>query len=303
MCKRRATHRTLRCPRLRSLRGDALMTPKRNTSTPVRAESDGRTDRPPSIVDVAALANVSYQTVSRVLNGHASVRPATRVAVLGAVEELGYRPSNAARTLATGRSRALGVLVLDISDSEGLTPLYGIEHSARELGYFVGIGAVDSLDQRSVLATVGRLAEQSIAGLLVIAPVQGAQDALASLPPHLPVVVVEGDAAGSMPSVGVDQKEGARLAVEHLLSLGHKTVYHVRGPSDWMQSHERMAGWKAALDAVGAETPMPLPGDWTARSGYEAGQILARIPDLTAVFASNDQMALGLLLALSERGV
>lgn len=259
--------------------------------------------RPPSIVDVAALANVSYQTVSRVLNGHPSVRPSTRLAVLGAVEQLGYRPSNAARTLVTGRSRTLGVLVLDIADSEGLTPLYGIEHSARELGYFVGIGAVDAIDRTSVQATVGRLAEQSIAGLLVIAPVDATQDALASVPPHLPVVAIEGDPGGSVTTVGVDQAAGARAAVEHLLSLGHETVFHVRGPSEWMQSQDRMAGWRAALEAVGADTPMPLAGDWTAESGYEAGQVLARIPELTAVFAGNDQMALGLMLALSERGI
>ncbi|WP_346769393.1 LacI family DNA-binding transcriptional regulator [Planctomonas sp. JC2975] len=252
---------------------------------------------------MAALAGVSYQTVSRVLNEHPSVRPATRLAVLGAVDELGYRPSNAARTLVTGRSRTLGVLVLDIADSEGLTPLYGIEHSARELGYFVGIGAVDSIDRTSVQATIGRLAEQSIAGLLVIAPVEATQDALASVPSHLPVVAIEGDAGGAISTIGVDQAAGARSAVDHLLALGHETVFHVRGPSDWMQTADRMTGWRTSLEAVGAETPMPLAGDWTAKSGYEAGQVLARIPELTAVFAGNDQMALGLMLAFSERGI
>ncbi|GAB3394646.1 LacI family DNA-binding transcriptional regulator [Humibacter soli] len=261
-----------------------------------------RAGRPPSIVDVAALANVSYQTVSRVLNGHPSVRPATRLAVLGAVDELGYRPSNAARTLVTGRSRTLGVLVLDVADSEGLTPLYGIEHSARELGYFVGIGAVDAVDRTSVQATVGRLAEQSIAGLLVIAPIDATADALASVPPHLPVVAIEGG-GGDFSTVGIDQFAGARTATEHLLGLGHETVFHVRGPAEWMQTQDRLAGWRAALEAAGAEVPMPMVGDWTAKSGYEAGQVLARIPDLTAVFASNDQMALGLMLAFSERGL
>lgn len=259
--------------------------------------------RPPSIIDVAAVANVSYQTVSRVLNGHPSVRPETRLAVLDAVEKLDYRPSNAARTLKTGRSRTLGVLVLDVADSDGLTSLYGIEHSARELGYFVGIGALDAVDRASIQAAVGRLAEQSIAGLLIIAPIEAADDALSALPASLPVVAIEGGTQSGVSSVGIDQAAGARAATEHLLALGHKTVFHVGGPSEWMQTQDRLTGWRAALEAAGAEVPLSLPGDWTAQSGYEAGLLLSRMSDMTAVFAGNDQMALGLLLAFSERGL
>jgi DNA-binding LacI/PurR family transcriptional regulator len=267
------------------------------------AAEPGEQVRPPSIMDVAALANVSYQTVSRVLNQHPSVRPSTRLAVLGAIEQLGYRPSNAARTLVTGRSRTLGVLTMDVIDSDGLTPLYGIERSARELGYFVGIGALEAIDRGSVSTAIGRLTEQSVAGLLVIAPIQSTSDVLASLPSDLPVVAVEGDSTRDVATAGIDQTAGARLATQHLLDAGHQTVFHIRGPSDWMQTQDRIVGWRAALEEAGAEVPMPLAGDWTAKSGYEAGQVLARISDLTAVFAGNDQMALGLMLALRERGV
>jgi DNA-binding LacI/PurR family transcriptional regulator len=259
--------------------------------------------RPPSIVDVAARARVSYQTVSRVLNDHPNVRPTTRQAVLDAVEELGYRPSNAARTLVTGRSRTLGVLTLDVDDSDGLTPLYGIERSARELGYFVGIGNLNSVDRASVRAAVDHLAEQSIAGLLVIAPIDAADDALATAPSDLPIVAVEGNASGAYASVGIDQTAGARSATQHLLDLGHDTVFHIRGPSEWMQTQNRVDGWRAALEAAGADVPMPLAGDWTAKSGYEAGRVLSRVSGLTAVFAGNDQTALGLLLAFSEEGI
>ena len=259
--------------------------------------------RPPSITDVATVANVSYQTVSRVLNCHPNVRPGTRLAVLGAIEQLGYRPNNVARTLVTGRSRTLGVLALDVADSDGLTPLYGIERSARELGYFVGIGNLDYVDRASVRAAVDRLAEQSVAGLLVIAPVEAASDSLATLPSELPVVAIEGGPDRGLATASVDQAAGARAATEHLLKLGHQTVFHVRGPSEWMQTQDRIAGWRAALQDAGAEVPMPLAGDWSARSGYEAGLMLARIPELTAVFTGNDQMALGVLLAFSERGL
>ena len=107
---------------------------------------------------------MSYQTVSRVLNGHPSVRPKTKLAVLDAIEKLDYRPSNAARTLKTGRSRTLGVLVLDVADSDGLTSLYGVEYSARERGYFVGLGALDSVSRGSIQAAAGRLAERRSPG-------------------------------------------------------------------------------------------------------------------------------------------
>jgi DNA-binding LacI/PurR family transcriptional regulator len=268
-----------------------------------RRSANGGRGRPPSITDVATLAKVSYQTVSRVLNGHPNVRPATRLAVLGAIEQLGYRPNNVARTLVTGRSRTLGVITLDVDDTDGLTPLYGIEHSARELGYYVGIGNLDYVDRSSVRAAVDRLAEQSVAGLLVIAPIEAASDALAALPTDLPVVAIEGFPNHGLSTSSVDQAAGGRAATEHLLQLGHRTVFHVRGPSEWMQTQNRIAGWRAALQDAGAEAPMPLAGDWSARSGYEAGLMLARIPELTAVFTGNDQMALGLLLALSERGL
>jgi len=259
--------------------------------------------RPPSITDVAELASVSYQTVSRVLHNHPSVRESTRVRVLGAIEQLGYRPNNAARALVTGRSRTLGVLALDVADWAGLTPLYGIERTARAAGYFVSIGSLDAVDRTSVRQAVDRLAEQGMAGLLVIAPIENASDALTVLPSDLPVVAIEGDPESQVATVTTDQTSGARAATEHLLELGHETVFHVVGPRDWMQTQERIAGWRAALEAAGAEVTMPLSGDWSAQSGYEVGRMLARIPELTAVFVGNDQMALGLLRALRERGL
>jgi DNA-binding LacI/PurR family transcriptional regulator len=255
------------------------------------------------MTDVAALAEVSYQTVSRVLNNHPSVRESTRARVLAAIEQLGYRPNNAARSLVTGRSQTLGVLALDVADWSGLTALYGIERTARNAGYFVSIASLDSVDRDSVHRAVDRLAEQGMAGLLVIAPVEATGDALTALPGDLPVVAIEGDPNGPVAGVTVDQTSGARQATEHLLELGHETVFHVAGPLDWMQSQHRIQGWRAALTDAGAEVTMPLAGDWSARSGYEAGKLLARIPELTAVFVGNDQMALGVLLALAERGL
>lgn len=276
-----------------------------NEQPPAAPDATARSarPRPPAMTDVAELAEVSYQTVSRVLNHHPSVRESTRARVLAAIDQLGYRPNNAARSLVTGRSQTLGVLALDVVDWSGLTALYGIERTARSAGYFVSIASLDSVDPVSVHRAVDRLTEQGMAGLLVIAPVEAAADALTALPADLPVVAIEGDPSGPLASVTVDQASGARHATEHLLDLGHETVFHVAGPRDWMQSRHRIEGWQAALEQAAVEVPMPLIGDWSARSGYEAGKLLARIPELSAVFVGNDQMALGVLLALNERGL
>ena len=254
------------------------------------------------MTDVARLAGVSHQTVSRVLNGFSGVRSTTRLRVLAAIEELGYRPNLAARALVTGRSRTLGLVTLDTTLFGPIATLYGIERAAREAGYFVSVATLRSIDPPSVEEALTRLAQQAVEGVILIAPLASPTDALASMGREIPVVVVEGSPTGDLPAVTVDQVAGARAATEHLLSLGHETVFHVAGPADWLEARERLEGWRQALADAGAEVPALLGGDWTARSGFEAGQTLARIPDATAVFAANDDMALGLLRALHERG-
>src|SRR5579884_4033072 len=172
--------------------------------------------RPPAITDVARLAQVSHQTVSRVLNNHPNVRPVTRARVLAAIEQLGYRPNNAARALVTGRSQTLGVIALDVADWSGLTTLYGIERSARQAGYYVSIANLESVDRASMRSAINRLAEQAVAGELIIAPIAAAADALTVLPADLPVVAIEGDPAETdVALVTTNQVEGARAATAH----------------------------------------------------------------------------------------
>jgi DNA-binding LacI/PurR family transcriptional regulator len=259
-------------------------------------------NRRPSIADVANFAGVSHQTVSRVLNKHPSVREITRARVLAAIDQLGYRPNPAARALASGRSKTLGVVALDSTLYGPASTLNGIQQAAQRLGYFVSVMQVHSIDRQSVRDAVRRLTSQSVEGLAVIAPFTSAHDALAQLPTGTPVVAVEGDPAGEVAVVTVDQVAGARLATEHLLSAGHKTVFHVAGPPEWEEARGRITGWQAALQGAGAEVTPPLGGDWSARSGYEAGQVLAQVPDARAIFVANDNMALGVLRALHERG-
>lgn len=251
---------------------------------------------------MASLAGVSHQTVSRVLNNHPSVRQLTRARVLAAIDQLGYRPNSAARALASGRSKTLGVVALDTTLFGPASTLYGIQQAAQHEGYFVSVMAIHSLDRPSVNEAVHRLTSQAVEGLAVIAPFTSAHHTLAYLPTGTPVVAVEGDPHGDVAVVTVDQVAGARLATQHLLSAGYETVFHVGGPAEWQEAGGRTAGWRETLEAAGADVTPPLYGDWSARSGYDAGQVLAQIPDARAIFVANDQMALGVLRALNERG-
>lgn len=255
------------------------------------------------MTDVARVAGVSHQTVSRVLNGHPSVRPATRARVLAAIEELGYRPNLAARALVTGRSRTLGLVTLETTLFGPVTTLYGIERAAREAGYFVSVVSLGTaIDPGSLEDALARLRAQRVAGVILIAPLTSSLLALPSLPIDLPVVVVEGDPDGAFATATVDQRAGARAATEHLIGLGHRVIAHVAGPPEWLEAHQREAGWRAGLADAGLAGDVVLVGDWTARSGYQAGLALAEMTEVTAVFVANDHMALGVLRALHERG-
>ncbi|MFC5835653.1 LacI family DNA-binding transcriptional regulator [Nonomuraea insulae] len=255
------------------------------------------------MADVAKEAGVSHQTVSRVLNDHPNVRGETRTRVLEAIDKLGYRRNLVARALVTKHSRTLGVVSFDTTLYGPASTVYGIEQAARAAGYFVSIVSLKSIDRAGVRDALDYLADQAVDGIVVVAPQRSAAQALADLPLGVPTVAVEGGEAGEVSVVSVDQVEGGRLATEHLLSLGHETVWHVSGPSDWLEAEGRVAGWRAALEQAGREAPRPLAGDWSPRSGYEAGRSLASMTNVTAVFVANDQMALGVLRAFTEQGV
>ena len=258
--------------------------------------------RPPVMADVARLAGVSHQTVSRVLNSHPNVRPATREKVLAAIRELSYRPNAAARTLVTRRTHTLGVISFDTTLYGPASMLYGIEQAARH-AYFVSISSLPALDHRGVLDAVDRFVGQAVEGIIVIAPQTSAVAALQASPTWSrwsPWAAAR--PAAPLPFVAVDNTAGAARATRYLLDLGHRTVHHVGGPGSWLDARERTRGWSQTLAAAGAERPEVLAGDWSARSGYEIGLQLARRPEVTAVFCANDHMALGLLRALGEQG-
>jgi len=255
-----------------------------------------------SMADVAHRAGVSAQTVSRVANGFPGVVDATRQQVLEAMHEMGYRPNGAARALKRGEFRTLGVIMFSLSNTGNSRRLEAIAtHAARE-GYGITLIPVALPTEAAVLGAFSRLEELAVDGIVVVMEVHLLDAASVVLPPGTPVLVADSDAGDRYSVVDSDQADGARQAVQHLLDLGHQTVWHVSGPQGSYAAERRASAWKRTLEAVGADVPPMLHGDWSAESGYQAGLWIADAADCTAVFVSNDQMALGALRALHERG-
>lgn len=260
--------------------------------------------RAPAMVDVARLAGVSHMTVSRVLNDHPSVRDETRLRVRAAMDQLGYRRNSAARTLVTGRSQVVGVVAQSSTLYGPASLLAAFEIEAATADLSVAVASVRRLDRESIVRAVDLHLAQRVAGIVVIAPVESASEAMRTIPGHIPLVAIDGDPAGGASVVTVNQAEGARLATQHLLDAGHDTVWHVSGPAGWFDSRGRVEGWRATLEAAGADVPPPIQAaDWSPASGYAAGQMLARMREVSAVFAANDHLALGIMRALTERGL
>lgn len=257
----------------------------------------------PVMADVARLAGVSHQTVSRVINGSTSIRPATKARVQQAIEELGYRPNTAARALVTRRSGIIGII--------GTTSaLYGpssvqrsVEEAARAAGYFTSMVPLAEVTPGALRDALDHLARQSVEAIVMIAAQEDALDVVHSAEAGLPLIVVEGDLSGSGLSVGVDQIEGARHATAHLIELGHRAIEHVAGPASWTEAKGRRNGYEEAMRAAALSPREAMEGDWTPARGYEIGRELARRGDMTAVFVANDQMAIGVLHAFAEAGL
>ncbi|WP_455362130.1 LacI family DNA-binding transcriptional regulator [Streptomyces sp. SYSU K21746] len=258
--------------------------------------------RPPGMADVAQVAGVSSQTVSRVLSGHPNVRERTRVKVLAAVDQLGYRMNSAAQILSSGRSRTIGVVTLQTTFYSRLTLTFGIESAARAAGYAVSTASTASLDTSAVEGALSRLADQRVEGIILAIPLTHVSPRIEQLTHSLPTVTIDGSRTEASEVVAINQSQAARLATRHLLDLGHETVWHVAGPGEWLDAASRLQGWRETLEAEGRTVPPELKGDWSPSSGYRNGLILGRIPEVTAVFVASDEMAFGVIRALHELG-
>ncbi|MDH2426334.1 LacI family DNA-binding transcriptional regulator [Sphaerisporangium sp. TRM90804] len=262
----------------------------------------GRRKQRVSMADVAKLAGVSSQTVSRVSNGHPGVFGGTREQVLAAMRTLGYRPNSAARALRYGQFNTIGVILFSLASTGNSRTVEAIATQAAAEGYGITLIPIDVPTQDNVLGAFTRMGELAVDAVIVIMEIHLLDSGRVTLPPGVHVVVVDSDAGDRYSVVDTDQAEGARLAVRHLLALGHQTVWHLTGPHSSFASQRRAEAWRRTLREAGRPVPPVLHGDWSADSGYAAGLALAEEPGCTAVFAANDQMALGLLRAFHEHG-
>ncbi|WP_328419469.1 LacI family DNA-binding transcriptional regulator [Streptomyces sp. NBC_00443] len=259
----------------------------------------------PRSVDVARLAGVSQKTVSRVFNDEQYVSTDVRRRVLEAAEQLGYRRNNAARALASGRTRSIGVVTLGTALYGPATLLMGVERVVRDTGYALRVVNTMEGDPAGIAGAVNSLLDQGVDGIVVSEPIDEGDGEDAALRVEVPVLVIGAPPPVSAPmmlAAGGGADLMARAATEHLLDLGHTTVHHLAGPQRWYAARDRLEGWRATLTAHGRDVPPVVEGDWSAGSGYRAGRELAEARDVTAVFAANDDMAIGLIRALAEAG-
>jgi LacI family transcriptional regulator len=270
------------------------------------------TQRSPTVHDVARRAGVSTATVSRALSGSARLHPDTLERVLHAVEELGYLPNGAARGLTSRRTKVLALCFLDLGDPEADAGddamLYtdgvvrGMERAARERGYAILIGAVQ--DPGAALDLAVSLASRAD-GIVLLG--QAAPASAIRRLKRVPVVVVAGrleDDFGRVDQVRVDNAGGMAELVGHLVEVhGHTDLRYLSGPADSPDAAERWDAFRRAVTAAGLTPPEPVHGDFTQHSGHRFAGALPAGALPRAIVCANDQMAIGVLTGLRDKGV
>ncbi|MCR2792160.1 LacI family DNA-binding transcriptional regulator [Microbacterium sp. zg.Y625] len=263
----------------------------------------GDRGRVATIFDVARVAGVSHQTVSRVLNDLPNVRPATRERVEEAIAELRYVPSQAARALVTRRSRTIGLVATGLPDFGPASTVRAVNESARDAGYAVITMSLADAEVPSLRSAAEMLIRQAVEAMVLVVDEGAALAAFDGWELGVPLVAVASDSRGRAQRVTIDQYRGARAAVSHLLDLGHRDIRHIAGPEGSMDAEERLRGWRDELVEAGAAAGDLVRGDWSPGSGFRAGQRLLVDGVPGAVFVASDQMAVGLLHALSVAGL
>lgn len=255
--------------------------------------------------DVAHDAGVSYQTVSRVVNKHPSVAGPTRERVLASIEKLDYRPNQLARGLVTRRSYTIGIVAIGAAFYGPAQMIVNIDRSLSQRGYGLTMTTIREFTYENVRAAIQELKSRAVDGLVMIAPIQDSVLGYAKeLFGQTPFVLVDAEPGSSAPSILIDQREGGRLATQHLVDLGHRRIAEIHGPLAWNDARLRHEAWCSTLAKAGLEAGPTYEGDWTASSGYQGmTKILAQHPKFTGLVVGNDQMALGALHRLREAGL
>ncbi|MDT0344410.1 LacI family DNA-binding transcriptional regulator [Streptomyces litchfieldiae] len=258
--------------------------------------------RPATMADVARMAGVSVPTVSRVLSGAARVSPLKRERVEAAISALSFRPSAAARILASRQPMAIAVVAGDTSKYGYAETIRGIESAARAEGYTVMITVVESPEDEEVDRALRLVLTQAIAGVVVLKFDPPGVAALRRMPPDMPVVALSGVRSIGVRQAVLDEASAAEELTNHLLDLGHATVHHVPVPPS-RREDGRTTGWRRALRAAGARVPPLEAATWSPHTARDIGRRLAENPDVSAVFCGNDEIAMGVIRGLADRGL
>lgn len=264
--------------------------------------TDDKPTRSANIFDVARLAGVSHQTVSRVLNDLPNVRPATRARVEQAIAQLRYSPSPAARALVTRRTRTIGLIAPSVTDFGPTSITMAFTMAARAERYSVETVSAPSSDPGGVRDAIEGLLRQRVDAIALVVVDIDVLEVVRGLDLSIPVVASASTARRSPRLLSIDQYRGARAAVRHLVELGHTRILHLAGPQRALDALERVRGWRDELAAHRLEQIEPRHGDWNAATGYRIAHEL-EIPPGSAVFVANDNMSIGLLSAVRERGL
>lgn len=270
---------------------------------PAGAESEngGRTRL--VIADIARAAGVSPMTVSRVLNDKPGVGEVTRLRVRRMLDDLGYQPNPTALALKRGRNRVVAY-VSPFSELRGsiVDTLIGVERAARAAGWTVAVQSLDDVSPAAVRAAARSLARNAVDVAVVVSPVDSTAEALRELDAQVPAVGIWTPRDGLDPIAGPDVEASAEAGTRYLLQLGHETVAYVSGPVGWMVTEHHRIGWERALRAAGSSILPAVPTEWTPDDGRRAGLELLQDPRVTAIFAANDALALGVMHAARDLG-
>ena len=261
-------------------------------------------EKKPNIYDVARLAEVSHQTVSRVLNNQPNIRPTTKARVEAAMAQLGYQPNPAARSLVTAKSNMLGLLVSDTGLYGPAGMLNAMERQARQAGYFAITVAVRFDSPESWAEGLQHLSRMHVEGIATIALQSAVLKMASQIMPNVKMVAIDtDDQATKVDSVGIDNLGGGYIATRHLIELGHTKILHIAGPVTSSEAQNRRRGYEQAMKEAQLE-PAVVQGDWTAETGFRIGiELNLELTGYTGVFTANDQLSLGMLKAFNMRGV
>jgi DNA-binding LacI/PurR family transcriptional regulator len=260
---------------------------------------------PVTLHQVAARAGVSHQTVSRVINQAPHVTEQTRERVMEAISALGYRPNKAARNLVSQRSTLIGVITF-CQDSYGPShALISIDRAAMQNGYNTLLASVVEPTIECIRRAAEDLLTYGVDGIILNVPIEIDLDSLQGVLGDGPYVVMDASGRKKISTVTIDHESGSRLGTEYLIDLGHRRIACISGPLNWRCARLRREGWLKTLRKSGLTEGPSIEGEWSGKGGYIAAQrLIERYPRrFTAIVAGNDQMALGVIRALSEAGL